>query len=602
MNPRSNSQTDAAKAAPDPNGAALGVPEGFVELLVNDKIIAQPKLDELIAKSRQEHVALDDLLLASHLVREEDIVKAKSKLFNLPHVDLFGRIVRADTLNIVPQELAQNYQMVAFNRVQDEVSVAMADPTDFKALEAIEFIARKNHFRIAYHIASRAGITYILRQYESLSAEVEEALKSAEAEAAERAGPALNIAEAGLEEVIRLAPVSKMVSVIMRHAVEGKASDVHIEPVSNETRIRYRIDGILHTSLILPKHVHSAIVARIKVLSNLKIDETRIPQDGRFRMTIEGRDVDYRVSTLPLINNEKVVMRILDTSANLTDFQELGFDGRNLEVMQSNIDKSHGMFLITGPTGSGKSTTLYAMMNTLNDDSVNIVSLEDPVEYYMNGINQSQVNPDVGLSFAAGLRSILRQDPDVIMVGEIRDTETADLAVHASLTGHIVLSTLHTNDAFGAVPRLIDMKIEPFLIASSVNLVMAQRLVRKICTNCLTELQLPPKLEDEVWAELQLIPKGKLPADITLKRPLKFSRGRGCVRCENTGYKGRVAIAEVLAISEPVKQIITSGGNILEELKTEFNRQGMYSMKQDGVIKSLRGVTTIEEVWDATRQ
>lgn len=584
------------------NAAVGSGPDSLLDILVRDRVITKPKLDELVAKSRDEGRPLEEYLLGSRLIREEDLIKAKSKLYNLPYVDLFGRIVRAETLNIIPQEIANNYLMVAFNRSADEVSVAMADPSDFKALEAIEFIARKNHLRIAYHIASRSGITYILRQYESLSAEVEEALKSAEAEAVGRAGQSVDIAEAGMEEVIRQAPVSKMVSVIMRHAVEGKASDVHVEPVSNETRIRYRIDGILHTSLVLPKHVHSAIVARIKVLSNMKIDETRIPQDGRFRMTIEGHDVDYRVSTLPLINNEKVVMRILDTSTNLTDFQELGFDGRNLEVMQANIDKSHGMFLITGPTGSGKSTTLYAMMNTLNEDSVNIVSLEDPVEYYMNGINQSQVNPDVGLSFATGLRSILRQDPDVIMVGEIRDTETADLAVHASLTGHIVLSTLHTNDAFGAVPRLIDMKIEPFLIASSLNMVMAQRLVRRICSNCQTELQLPPKLEAEVWAELEQIPKDKLPSDLILKRPLKFTRGRGCVRCENTGYKGRVAIAEVLAISEPIKQIITSGGNILEELKAEFTRQGMYSMKQDGVIKSLKGLTTIEEVWDATRQ
>ena len=594
-----------AKASPAPanqNPSSSFSSENLMDILVRDRAITKSKLDELVAKSREEGRPLEEILLSSRLVREEDLIKAKSKLFNLPYVDLFGRIVRAETLNIIPQEIANNYLMVAFNRSIDEVSVAMADPSDFKALEAIEFIARKNHLRIAYHIASRSGITYILRQYESLSAEVEEALKSAEAEAVGRTGSTVDIAEAGMEEVIRQAPVSKMVSVIMRHAVEGKASDVHVEPVGNETRIRYRIDGILHTSLILPKHVHSAIVARIKVLSNMKIDETRIPQDGRFRMTIEGHDVDYRVSTLPLINNEKVVMRILDTSTNLTDFQELGFDGRNLEVMQANIDKSHGMFLITGPTGSGKSTTLYALMNVLNEESVNIVSLEDPVEYYMNGINQSQVNPDVGLSFAAGLRSILRQDPDVIMVGEIRDTETADLAVHASLTGHIVLSTLHTNDAFGAVPRMIDMKIEPFLIASSVNVVMAQRLVRKICQNCATELQLPSKLEAEVWTELDQIPKDKLPNEVVLKRPLKFSRGRGCVRCENTGYKGRVAIAEVLAVTEPIKQIITSGGNILEDLKTEFKRQGMYSMKQDGVVKSLRGITTIEEVWDATRQ
>jgi type IV pilus assembly protein PilB len=490
--------------------------------------------------------------------------------------------------------------MVAFKKDGDEVSLAMADPSDFKALEAIEFIARKNRFRVSYQIASLSGITYILRQYENLSTEVEEALKDAEADVKSTAA-SMSIAEEGMEEVIRQAPVSKMVSVIMRHAVEGKASDVHIEPVGNETRIRYRIDGVLHTSLVLPKHVHSSIVARIKVLSNLKIDETRIPQDGRFRMTIENRDVDYRVSTLPLVNNEKVVMRILDTTGTITSLDDLGYEGRNNQIIRENIEKSHGMLLITGPTGSGKSTTLYALMSILNNESVNIISLEDPVEYYMQGVNQSQVNPEVGLTFAAGLRSILRQDPNIIMVGEIRDTETAELAVHASLTGHIVLSTLHTNDAFGAVPRLIDMKIEPFLIASSLNAVVAQRLVRRICTNCVEETQLPERLSTEVQTELDEIPKEIIPSDIDLKAGLKFSHGRGCVRCENTGYKGRIAIVEVLAINESMKDIVTSGEDVLEKSRAESKKQGMLSMKQDGIMKVLRGITTVEEVWDATR-
>ncbi len=572
----------------------------LLDLLLADGLLSKEQVEALLAESQASHQPVNELLESKNLVREEDLVREKSKLYNIPYIDLFGRVVRAEILNAVPKELAENYKMVAFNRSGDELSVAMVDPSNFRALEAIEFIARKNRYRLKYFLTSLSSLKYIVRQYESLSAEVEEALKGAEEESKIQQAM-LKVEEEGLEEVVKTAPVSKMVSVILRHAVEGRASDVHIEPVADETRVRFRVDGILHTSLMLPKHVHQAIVARIKVLSNLKIDETRIPQDGRFRMVIEGRDIDYRISTLPLVNNEKVMMRILDTSTKLTELGVLGFEGQALELMKENIQKSHGMFLITGPTGSGKSTTLYALINLLNDEAVNIVTLEDPVEYFMKGVNQAQTNAEVGLTFAAGLRSILRQDPDIIMVGEIRDTETAELAVHAALTGHIVFSTLHTNDAFGAIPRLIDMKIEPFLIASSTNVVMAQRLVRRVCPHCPQSVTIPERLEKEVSAELALIDKTDLPDEVKLTKPLKFSRGRGCVRCENTGYKGRVAIAEVLAITPKVQQIIVSGGNLIEILKQEFKNQRMFSMRQDGIIKALRGITTVEEVWDATR-
>ncbi|MFH0828934.1 MAG: GspE/PulE family protein [Candidatus Kerfeldbacteria bacterium] len=572
----------------------------LLDLLLADNLLSREQVDALVAESKKSQQPVNELLETKNLVREEDLVREKSKLYNIPYIDLFGRVVRGEVLNVIEKELAENYRIVAFNKSGDELSIAMVDPSNFKALEAIEFIARKSHFRIKYYLTSISSLRYVIRQYESLSAEVEEALKGAEEES-ELQKAMLKIEEEGFEEVVKTAPVSKMVSVILRHAVEGKASDVHIEPVSDETRVRFRVDGILHTSLVLPKNVHQAIVARIKVLSNLKIDETRIPQDGRFRMVIEGRDIDYRISTLPLVANEKVVMRILDTSASLTQLDTLGFDGKSLEAMKENISKSHGMFLITGPTGSGKSTTLYALLNLLNEEAVNIVTLEDPVEYFMKGINQSQVNSEVGLTFAAGLRSILRQDPDIVMVGEIRDNETAELAVHAALTGHLVFSTLHTNDAFGAVPRLIDMKIEPFLIASSLNVVMAQRLVRRVCPYCSKELHVPETLEKEVLEEIGRVPKGNIPGDVKVTAPLKFVRGQGCVRCENTGYKGRVAIAEVLAVTPEVQKIIVSGGNMIDELKKTFIGQGMFSMRQDGIFKALRGLTTVEEVWDATR-
>ncbi len=572
----------------------------LLDLLLTENLLTKEQGDALLAESKSTGQAVNELIETKNLVREEDLVREKSKLFNIPYIDLFGRVVRGEVLNVIPKELADNYRMVAFNRSRDELSIAMVDPSNFKALEAIEFIARKNQFRIKYFLTSLSSLKYVIRQYESLSAEVEDALKGAE-EDSELQKSMLKIEEEGFEEVVKTAPVSKMVSVILRHAVEGKASDVHIEPVGDETRVRFRIDGILHTSLVLPKNVHQAIIARVKVLSNLKIDETRIPQDGRFRMVIEGRDIDYRISTLPLVNNEKVVMRILDTSSNLINVDSLGFEGKGLESMKYNISKSHGMFLITGPTGSGKSTTLYALLNLLNAESVNIVTLEDPVEYFMKGINQSQVNAEVGLTFAAGLRSILRQDPDIVMVGEIRDNETAELAVHAALTGHLVFSTLHTNDAFGAIPRMIDMKIEPFLIASSLNVVMAQRLVRRVCPYCTKEIAIPELLEKEVWDEIGLVQKEIIPTDITFTKPLKFFRGQGCVRCENTGYKGRVAIAEVLSATPEVQKIIVSGGNMIDALKVEFNKQGMFTMRQDGIFKALRGHTSVEEVWDATR-
>ncbi len=572
----------------------------LVDILLQDGALSQAQVTDLQARAQKDGTTVDQALLSAGTVRDDQILQAKSKLYNIPTVDLFGKIVRGEVLNIIPPELAQNYRMVAFERNSDEVSVAMQDPTNFQALDAIEYIARKNNWRIKYFLASEAGLKYILRQYENLSTEVEEALKGAE-DIAARDLDKIDISDAGLEEVVKTAPVSKIVSIILRFAVEGKASDIHIEPVGNQTRIRYRVDGILHTSLTLPRTIHSAIVSRIKVMSNLKTDETRVPQDGRFRTSIDGRDVDYRVSTLPLINAEKVVMRILDTSSSLINLTNLGFDGRNLEVMKSGISRSHGMFLITGPTGSGKSTTLYALLNLLNEEGVNIVTLEDPVEYYLQGINQSQVSPEVGLTFAAGLRSILRQDPDVVMVGEIRDNETAALSVHAALTGHIVLSTLHTNDAFGAVPRLVDMQIEPFLIASSLNIVMAQRLVRRVCEFCKHDVHLAPELEKEVMEALAGLPREMWPKDLDFTSPLTFHEGTGCARCENTGYKGRVSISEVLEVNEELKKIIIAGGNLIDNIQAAFIRQGMFFMKQDGVFKSMRGLTTISEVWDATR-
>ncbi len=397
-----------------------------------------------------------------------------------------------------------------------------------------------------------------------------------------------------LGKIIQEAPISKAVAVIIKYAVQSRASDIHIEPQENDVKIRYRIDGILQHTVSLPKSVHAAIISRIKILSNLKIDEQRIPQDGRFHTIVADKEIDFRVSTLPTANGEKVVMRLLDKSAGILTLEKLGLQGKGFDILSANIKKPHGMILVTGPTGSGKSTTLYAIIDKINDVGINIVTLEDPIEYYIKGVNQSQIRPDIGFTFANGLRSIVRQDPDVIMVGEIRDLETAEMAVHAALTGHVVLSTLHTNDAVGAVPRLIDMGIEPFLIASSVNVVVAQRLVRKICEKCKESYPATSEMQKEFEEEIEKLPEQEK-KNINLTNPLMLYRGKGCNECNNTGFKGRLGIFEVLPMEDEIEEL-TLKKVPASKIQEQAIKLGMITMKQDGIIKVLTGITTMEEV------
>lgn len=543
-------------------------------------------------------VDLEKQFAQSGTIKPEEFAQLKADFFQLPYVDLVGEKVKPTVLKIIPKELATNYQSLAYAQSRGTLSVAMVDPSDLKAREAIEFLARERGYKAEFAITSQVAFDSVFKQYSALKSEVQEYLGVAEEKLNQ---PSADIdAAQNVDDMASSAPIAKMVSVILKHAVEERASDIHIEPVLNQTRVRYRVDGVLKTSLMLPKYVHPAIVSRVKVMAKLKIDETRIPQDGRIRLKIADKEIDFRISTLPLYKNEKVVMRILDSSGGVLTLEDLGFDGRNLEVIQDNIQKPHGMFLVTGPTGSGKTTTLYAVLHVLNKETTNIVTLEDPVEYFLKGVNQSQVNPEVGLTFASGLRSILRQDPDVIMVGEIRDQETGDLAIHAGLTGHIVLSTLHTNDAFGAVPRFLDLGAEAFLLASTLNVVIAQRLVRKICQDCREETTIPEENKEEVVAELKRIRPDALPEDITPDGPLTFWKGAGCKHCGNTGYKGRSSIAEVLAVTDEIKELITAK-NKWQEVKKVFVESGMYTLKQDGIIKALRGITTVEEVLRTTK-
>jgi len=404
-----------------------------------------------------------------------------------------------------------------------------------------------------------------------------------------------------LVEIIRKAPVAKIVQLMIQEAVDHNTSDIHVEPGQNESRIRFRVDGMLKTYLVFPTSFHTSIVSRIKVLADLKIDETRIPQDGRIRTNVNGQDINLRVSTLPLVDNEKVVMRILPTASKIITLQDLGFWSHALEDIEKIIARPTGVLLVSGPTGSGKSTTLYSILAALNNDKGNITTLEDPVEYFLSGVNQVQINTEVGLTFASGLRSVLRQDPNIVMVGEIRDNETAELATHAALTGHFMLSTIHAKDVLGVIPRLIDMHVEPFLISAALNTILAQRLVRKLCEKCKEPQPLPALLEAEVRKELDLIPVKDVLDGIDIKGQIMTYKGKGCDACNNNGYKGRTVVIELISMSSQLEQILSSKFSI-EDLSEEMKRQGKMTMKQDAIMKALKGLTSIDEFLRVTRE
>lgn len=570
----------------------------LAQLLVERGKISQDRIKELNEEAEKLGASIEEVIEKRKVVSEEELAKIKGELFNLPYIDLYGLVVSHAILNLVPREMAENYRVIMFGQREENLQIALIDPANIKAREAADFIARKRKLKPEYYITTLSSLESVLAQYTGLTMEVEEAVTAAEE--IELAGKSFE--QIGAEEVAEAAPVTKLVASIMRYAVENKASDIHIEPFSDRVRIRYRIDGILRVRAMLPLYLLSAIISRIKVMSNLRLDETRKPQDGRIRILVAARPIDLRVATLPLLGHEKVVMRVLDPTQKISVLEDLGYWGKNMELIRENLFRPHGMILATGPTGCGKTTTLYAILRILNRTGVNIITLEDPIEYSIEGINQSQVRPEIGYTFASGIRSIVRQDPDIMMVGEIRDNETAELAVHAALTGHLVLTTLHTNDAFGAIPRLMDMKIEPFLISSCANLIVAQRLVRTICPYCKKEKEIPLKTEEHIRETLAPIKQ-----QIDLKQfqradgRLKFYQGAGCGRCNHEGYMGRTGITEVLVITEQMKKIIVSGCKI-DEVKEEFNRQKAISLRQDGYIKALRGETPLEEIFRATEE
>ncbi len=566
----------------------------ILNLLVRQKKIKPEQVIEIKKRAAQTGESVESIVVKDEIVSEEDYARAKAEIYGFPYVNLTEKKIDSDILQIIPNEVADNYKLVCFDKEDKKIKVGLLNPNNFKAIEAVDFLAKRSGFQVEYYVISHASLTAALKGYSSLKEEVSSAIESHQQEEVLEELPE----EENIEEVTKSAPIAKIVSVIIRHAVEGGASDIHIEPLFNETRVRYRIDGILHTSLVLPRNIHSAVVARVKILANLRIDETRLPQDGRIRMKIEDRKVDFRVSTLPLVGAEKVVMRILEADKKPPSLDKLGFQGRSLKVVKDSMKKTEGMFLVTGPTGSGKSTTLFSILYRLNKEGINISTLEDPVEYNIEGINQSQIKPEIGFTFAAGLRSFLRQDPDIIMVGEIRDEETAELAVHAALTGHYVLSTLHTISAIGVIPRLVDMGVEPFLLGSTLKVVVAQRLTRCICEHCKTEVELPDKMVDFIKHELNKMPPGYVKdiiKDFNPDGPWQFSVGKGCSRCGNSGFKGRTAIVEVLEINSQIQEAIANGKKNFT-LKEVQETQPFITFLQDGIIKVLQGITTLQEV------
>lgn len=571
--------------------------EELLNLLLKEKILTESGIAEIKKEAQILNESAEQIILEKKIVDYEIFAKYKAKIYGLLYENLVEKEMSDNILSLIPLEVARNYKIICFDKIDNKIKVGLTDPENYKAIEAVNFLAKEGNLDAEYYLISEISFNIAIRQYKTLKKEVTTALKTKEEEEAIETGKTKKDKESNLEEITKTAPVAKIVSVIIRHAIDGGASDIHIEPQANESRVRYRIDGILGTSLILPKNVHSAIIGRIKVMANLKLDETRIPQDGRIRVKIGDKDVDLRISILPLLGDEKVVMRILDVSKKAPTIEDLGFMGNSLKIIKNNTKRTEGMFLITGPTGSGKSTTLFSILNILNKEGINISTLEDPVEYYIAGVNQSQVKPEIGFTFASGLRALLRQDPNVIMVGEIRDNETAELAVHAGLTGHFVLTTLHTNDAIGAIPRLVDMGAEPFLLGSTLNTVVAQRLVRKICSFCKAEEKIPEERVKDVNEQVEKIPAGYLKdnlPDFNIKN-LIFYKGKGCSHCGNTGYAGRLVIAEVIDITEDIKEIIIENK---KSLKTEdlVKSQNFITIKQDSLIKVLLGLTTMEEV------
>lgn len=551
-------------------------PEALKQILVNGGYIESEAFDDAVKSAQDLGKNIEDVLVFRGLISSDSYSKLVAEYLKVPYVDLSHQVITDEVLAIIPEKMAVTYHIVPFAKQDNKLLLAMENPND---IEALEFVKRHTGLMVAPHYTSEDNIKKAMGQYKrNIGAEFEKVI----AENAQMAG-----AEEDLLKAAEKLPIIKIFDTILEYAVAERASDIHIEAQDDNVIIRYRIDGILLDIIKLPRTISEPLVARVKILSNLKLDERRIPQDGRYKFKLGMEAVSLRISIIPGFYGENVVMRILRESERPLSLEELGVNDHNLDIVRNAISKPHGMILVTGPTGSGKTTTLYSVLNILNTVKVKICTIEDPIEYGMPRITQIQVNTKTGLTFAAGLRALLRHDPDIMMVGEIRDKETAEIAIHSALTGHLVLSTLHTNDAAGAMPRLLDMGIEGYLAASTINAVVAQRLVRKICKKCITEYKPDKTILNKLENDLKV--------DLTQQ---KFYIGQGCDECHGTGFRGRIGIYEVIEVTEKLRSLVSkkvSSDEILNLAKSE----GMTSMMQDGINKVSSGQTTIQEVFKA---
>lgn len=554
------------------------------------------KKEELKAfekEAKEKKSKLEEAILKK--MPEETLYRVAAEYFKMPFVDLKGVQVRKDFLELIPEPIATTHEVVPFDKSDKSMKIAMLDPED---IQTIEFLRRKTGLEIEIHVTTASALQEIIKQYRrSLKAEFEDITK----------GTGDEEDQSKLKELANDLPVVKIVDSLLEHAIFEGASDIHIEPSEHDVSVRYRVDGILRNVMTLPKNSMSGIVARIKVLSNLKLDEHRVPQDGRMKISGPGYKYSVRVSTLPVMDGEKIVMRLLSESAAQLTLEQLGFNKQHLEIVTRNIKKPHGINFVTGPTGSGKTTTLYSVLGMLNTPAVNISTVEDPIEYRMAGINQSQVQPKIGFTFASGLRALLRQDPNIIMVGEIRDGETAEIATNAAMTGHLVFATLHTNDAVTSLPRLVDMGVPRFLVAFTANMIIAQRLVRKICKDCKESFKLSSDQLKEVTDLYDiddilnnLAKRGFLKKKESLEK-LEFFRGAGCKQCGDQGYKGRMGIYEVLEVTEKVQELINKNATG-PEIMAAAREEGMISIVEDAFFKALNGLTTLGEIMRVTKE
>jgi type IV pilus assembly protein PilB len=565
------------------DGRSDGPGGSVIDILLSRGEITKEQYDEIIVKSASTGKSSTEVLKEINIVSEDSLAKALAEFVGIEYVDLASVSFSPQALEFVSHDMVERFSLIpfAYDEKERTLSVAMSNPLD---LDSVGFIRQKTGLNIKVFAANPTEVKKAAdMQYKvGLQGVVGEAIRENQEFTNKRIVDSKQI-----DKIITDAPIAKIVSTILEFAVKSRASDLHIEPQEDRVRVRYRIDGILYDKLSLPRDVEEQLISRIKILAELKIDERRIPQDGRLNFKVDDQEVDLRVSTIPTVKGEKVVMRLLRKSGGVPTLPELGLSGPSLKNLEGATLRAHGIILVCGPTGSGKTTTLYSVLSRLNTTRVNIASLEDPVEYEIHGVNQVQINPAVGLTFASGLRAFLRQDPNIILVGEIRDKETTDLAIQAALTGHLVFSTLHTSNAVGALPRLIDLGAEPFLLASTINAIVGQRIVRKICQYCKETYQAPSALIAEIKNVL-----GKL---INANEEIKIYRGKGCDKCSNMGYLGRIGIFEVLPVTEKIARLISERADA-SELEKQVVADGMITMKQDGYLKVIHGDTTIEEV------